>query len=155
MDHRQASVFHKHARGIQHNNKLNMLASNYCLCSYDPGIFLRKLSVIGWKSMSPCAFWKKSEQKVECQFNWCVWGCGCMLQISSGVHVKDKGLDTLICACNHDELLCKQSLKCWVLLWKEGAAHDSLGFRAPSMIPGWLVLHFNMIYTVYVCACTL
>lgn len=88
----------------------------------DPGIFCCKPSLIGWRSRSPCAFWKTSEQKVECQFNWCVCGSSCTLQISSGVQVKDKGLDTVMCARSRDELPCEHSLKCWVLLLQERAA---------------------------------
>lgn len=122
----------------------------------DPGIFCHGLSLIGWRSASPCAFWKTTEQKVECQFNWCVCGSSCTLQISSSVQVKDKGLDTLICAQSRDELPCV-TLVAWNVecCCERKELLDFLHAGAPSVIPGCLFLHFNMTCTAYASSCIL
>lgn len=44
--------------------------------------FTCELSLVGHRSTSPYVFWKTSEQKAECQFNWCVCGSRCTLLTS-------------------------------------------------------------------------
>ena len=74
-------VFYNHAMGMWSYNKSNVLASNYCLCSLSG---IRGISHVnplssGGGAMALLFFWNTSEQKAECQFNWCVCGSGCTL----------------------------------------------------------------------------
>lgn len=58
--------------------------------------FTRELPLIGPGSAGPRVFWKTSEQKAECQFNWCVCGSRCTLltgcKLVPGCSPRTKGL---------------------------------------------------------------
>lgn len=58
--------------------------------------FTRELPLIGLWRTRPCVFWKTSEQKAECQFNWCVCVSRCTLPTSCklvpGCNSRTKGL---------------------------------------------------------------
>lgn len=121
-----------------------IIASALSLGSRD---FTLELPLIGRWRTSPCVFWKTSEQKAKCQFNWPVCGSRCTLLTSCklvpGCNSRTKGLT---CWYVHTAMISYHAgnvWRCWLLLWK-GTAAWWCPVRTLLTILSCNALHFNV-----------
>lgn len=109
------------------------------------GDFTRELPLIGLWSTSPCVFWKTSEQKAECQFNWCVCGCRCTLltgrKLVPGCNSRTKGLTHWYV---HTAVISYCANSVWRTMSAGGATIQWYPVRTVLMILKCMFLHFNM-----------